>query len=67
MEGEEPRSAVGEEVEVKAPLVTFADYEKLMKRLEREGNFKDIEAANPKVRAYQDRNLQSEIQRQILE
>ena len=38
--------------EVKAdegPAITFADYEKLMFQLERQRNFEDIEAQNPKA------------------
>ena len=47
-----------EVVEDDGPVVTFADYEKLMKRLEKEQNWEQIEQANPKAAAYQLRKQQ---------
>ena len=33
----------------KGPVITFADYERLVMKLEQERNFSEIEAQNPKA------------------
>ena len=52
--------------EVDEPVITFDDYEKLMKRLEKEKNFQAIEQANPKALAYQNRKQQEDINRRMI-
>ena len=49
------------------PVITFQDYEALMKKLEKEQNWDAIEQANPKAAAYQRRNVQEELRQKMYE
>ena len=50
-----------------APRITFDDYEKLMKRLEKEENFEQIQQQNPKAREYLRRQQEEDINAKLIE
>ena len=51
----------------KASVITFADYEKLVMKLEAEQNFEDIESQNPKALERRKREQKDQIEARLVE